>query len=128
MTRLDTVFLPLAERLINEFGKVVIFTSAPLPGEYDRNTGVTTPTSQTTHTAKVSPPDPYKKFFIDGDLIQAGDAKVLLGNQGNDFTPVKGGTLNGWNIDIDSICWEVISTNPIYSGESIAAWELQIRS
>ena len=120
---LDSTFLPLAERLINDFGKVVIFTEKSLPDDYDRDLGEVIPAAPAqTFTAKVSPPDSYNKFFVDGDLIRVGDLKVLLSNQGNSFIPEE-----GWTITLDNSDFKIVNVKPFYSGELIAVWELRLR-
>ena len=119
---LDSTFVPLAESLINEFGKVVIFTSKPKTGEFDRKTGKLVAPTFETYTAKIAPPENYTHSFIDGDLIRVGDQKTIVSNQGNSFVPDV-----GWAITLDSTVWKIVKTNALYSGELIAAWELQLR-
>ena len=122
MTTLDDKLLPKVADILAKFGKVVTFTTSPPASAYDPTTGENAAFTATTHSVKITPPDEYNDKYIDGDLIQRGDVKVLVAGQGLPFTPT-----NGMAVVIDSKTWKIVSLKLIYSGESIAAYELQLR-
>lgn len=120
-TALDLQIGPAVLAVIARVGKVVTWTvksggtKNPTAGTVD---GVTT----TNYTVKCSPPSAYEQRYVDGKLIQQGDAKLILAGQGLAFTPAL-----GQSVTIDGVVWRVLGVDPIYSGELIAAWKVQVR-
>jgi len=125
MTILDDKLLPKVDIIIDKFGKVASLRENFADGDYTAATGAVfgIPAS---HSVKVTPPFPYEHKYIDGDLIEQGDMQVLLSAKAltDDSVP---DPQNGWRLTIDTQTFHVISTSKIYSGESIAAWQLQLR-
>lgn len=121
MTVLDDKLVPKTLSLIAKFGKIVTFVREGLE-IYAPATGHTTQAGPTTFDRAVTPPSPYKTQFIDGDTIQVGDVKVLVAASGLPFTIVK-----GMKVKIDGVIWLVVQCIRIYSGTSIAAYEVQLR-
>lgn len=119
-TSLDTKLIPKAADLVDTYGKSV--TWSVTTSTYNPASGDVSGVAVTTYTVKVTPPEPYSERWIDGDLIRFGDAKVFLAAQGLAFTPAPGQT-----ITIDSTVWIVVAANAIYTGESVALWEAQVR-
>lgn len=122
MTVLDTKLLPVVFNIIEKYGKTVSF-GVQTGGVYDEGTrtysgGTTTPTSK-----KVSPPDRFADELINGDTIQAKDLYVILPAQGLTFTPQV-----GWTVTVDSVVYMTIRVDPIYSGELVAAYQIQLRA
>ena len=118
MTFLDDALGPATESVIETLGRNYTFVTAT--NSYDPATGANT-TSQTSHTAKGTPPESYKIQQIDGDLVRSGDAKILVA--GTVSFAIEAGTLVKFNSQV----WTVIDVQSHYSGENVAAYELQLR-
>lgn len=121
VTTLDTKLVPKAAELVELYGKSVTW-GVTSGGSYNPASGDVTGSSTTSYTVKVTPPEPYSERWIDGDLVRVGDAKVYLAAQDLAFTPSAGQT-----VTIDATVWKAVSANAIYTGESIALWEVQVR-
>lgn len=120
-TSLDKELLPAVLEIINEVGRDMDF-SFPLASSYDPVTGTGSESICKTLTAKVSPPIDYEKRHIDGDSVKRGDSRIFLAAKGLVFTPVV-----DMGVEFDSISFKAISVLPIYSGEQVAAYEVQLR-
>ena len=120
MTVLDDRLVPLALELVAKFGKVVTFKE--VTKDYTAATGDVVESGVTNHSVKVTPPEKYDDALINGDLIQIGDTKISLPKSGLLFTPIR-----GMQVTIDSITWKIEKVSPIYTGEQIALYELQLR-
>lgn len=122
-TELDIELGQAALDIIEEFGKEVVFTEPPKPGDFDPGTGKGTPsTPAQDFTRKISPPDKFSSKFVDDDLVEAGDMMAVVANQGLPFKPEP-----GWSIAFDDFDWKIVDLRPLYSGELIAAYEMQLR-
>ena len=121
MTALDTTLVPAALDLSDRLGKSVTFFTVGL-STYDVATGLGSEIVPTSHVRKISPPQPYSTRYIDRDLIQVGDMKCLVAASGLPFTIEKGMT-----VKIDDAVWKIMMCDALYSGDSIAAFELQLR-
>ena len=122
-TALDDILVPTAYRLINKYGQNAVFHETEVDAsDYNPATGITTIPAASTHTEKVSPPSPYNQTLIDGDLIKVGDMKIYLAAQSLGFTPVR-----NMKVVAAGKTWRIVAANPLYSGEEIAAYELQLR-
>lgn len=117
---LDTL-VPKALALVNRLGKTVAF-KVPASQTYNPATGVVTETGSTDVSAVVTPPSAYHVRLVDGDMIRQGDVKVSVPASGLSFTPVP-----GQKVVIDSKTWHVVAVRPVYTGELIALYELQLR-
>lgn len=120
MTALDTKIIPKVFNLVAKYGKVVTFNSRS-GYTYDETEGTATSTI-TSYSKKVTPPDKYDVRYVDGDLIRVGDSRIFLPAQGLEFTPAR-----GESVIVDSESWTIIKANPIYSGDLVCLWELQLR-
>ena len=121
MATLDTELRLVAQTLISDLGKLVDF-SVPATKTYDPTTGIVTEGAITVHSVKVSPPERYEERFVDEDLIRARDLRISLAALGLAFTPDL-----AMLVTIDSIAFDIIHITPVYSGELIALYELQLR-
>ena len=120
MTVLDDRLVPKAKQLIEKYGLNAIF--AEFAGfSYDETTGIGAASGQT-KTFKITPPTSYDIFFIDGDLIQSGDARVFFAALDCPIVPKI-----GMKLIIGNDHWRVISFSPIRTGEQIAVYEVQLR-
>lgn len=117
--QLDTIFRDLAPKLIGDFGSSATWKSTS--EAYSAATGKTTVT-ETDYSIVISPPEPYNNRMIDGEVIQVGDAQCLLQGKGLAFTPAIADVVLH-----KTVRWKVVGLNPIYSGELIAAYEVQLR-
>lgn len=121
-TEMDTEFVPLALEMIEEFGKTVEIKIYP-DAVYDVVQGETTVGDYVRYVKKIIPPYPYEQKYINGDIIQMGDLQTGIAGSGLGFVPEPGLT----TITIDSTVWKIVNMKPIYSGEQIALFLLQLR-
>jgi len=119
MTKFDDIFVPLAEQLIDDtFG--LSATHRRVTRTYDPATGKNTESNSDT-TIVVTPPAPYEQRRIDGTVIQLGDQRVMMSSkagivpESTDIFIISGQT------------WQAVAIFPIVSGESTAAYEVQLR-
>lgn len=128
--QLDTVFRPLAERLIEQFG--MSMTYIQLAESFDATTGKVT-TTETQHSVIGTPPVPLSKRLASGesyravlgevfDTVEAGDLITTLKAQNLGFTPALGDRLV-----YNNSTWQVVRVDPTYSGELPAVFTVQIR-
>lgn len=122
MTELDEEFVPLATEMIDEMGKTVVFKTYP-DASYDEVEGETTLGDVISYIKKIIPPYNYDHKYIDGDIIKVGDMQTGIAGQGLEFTPEPGLI----EIIIDEQTWKIINMMPLYSGEQIAMFLLQLR-
>ena len=120
-TMLDLKIRASAFNLIAKVGKQVTFTLYP-SAAYDPTDGETTKGSPTQYVKKVSPPSAYKEMYIDGEIIRKGDCRVILPAKDLEFTPEV-----GIEVTIDTVVWKIVGLKPVYSGEQVAAYTLQLR-
>lgn len=121
VTSLDTKLVPKSADLVELYGKAVTW-SVTTGAAYNPASGTVSGGSTTNHSVKVTPPEPYASRYIDGDLVRTGDARVYIAAESLAFTPAEGQKLT-----IDAATWKVVRVNAIYTGESIALWEAQVR-
>jgi|SRR5882672_8759125 len=117
--KLDAQMRALAKGLIKDFGKNV--TLRRRVSTYDPTTGNVS-NSDTDYPVTVSPPAPYSNRRIDGELIKVGDIETLLAAAGN-VTPDPTTDF----VVLDAELWQVVRSDPIYSGALPAAFTLQLR-
>ncbi len=120
MTILDDELLPTAKSLLDELGKAV--TLVEDTRVYDPDTGSVVITPGASHTVKCTPPFPYNQHEIDGDAIRAEDARVFLAGQDIPVTPSV-----EMRVVIDGDTFAIRTVVPIYSGESVVLYGLQLR-
>lgn len=121
MTILDTKLIAEVYNIAQTYGKTVVFQEVG-SSVYDPTTGKTTDSSITNHSVKVTPPSPYSHRLVDGDLIQVRDVQIILPSKNLTFTPTQ-----GMQVTIDSEAFDILEINPLYSGDSICAYDLQLR-
>ena len=123
MTDLDTELIPEIYNIVDEFGiNATFYVDFIDPEDYSPLTGHTTEDTDAGVVRKVTPPEDYADFFIDGDLIQHGDVRIYLPSQNITFTPEL-----GMKVSIGSSDWRAIAIDPIYSGEEICIYKIQMR-
>lgn len=118
---LDARFRSLARKMTGKYGKAI--TLRKTESTYDPATGQTTETT-TDYAVKTEPPQPYEQRYIDGQLIQTGDMRLLVAatDPGLTDTPDL-----EWKALMDGDTWQIVTIRPIWSGEQVAAYELQTR-
>tara|TARA_R100000152_G_C6759123_1_gene183034 strand:- start:595 stop:963 length:369 start_codon:yes stop_codon:yes gene_type:complete len=121
MTAIDTKLLAEVYTIAETYGKSVVFT-VPGSSTYAPSTGKVTEGSVVTHTVNVTPPEQYDRRYVDGELVQARDVQVILPAKNLAFTPDL-----GMKVTFDSEAFDIVSLNPLYSGTSICAYEVQLR-
>ena len=120
-TALDNKLVPKTLAIINKVGRNMDFT-LPLASSYDPVTGTGAESINTTYTVKASPPIDFAQRYIDGDSVRRGDVRIILAAKGLPFIPIP-----DMKIDFDGHSFSTIAVLPIYSGELVAAWDLQAR-
>ena len=132
-TPFDAIFGEVGQDLIGLFG-VQQGSSDTAKGSYSNVTfgRVNRTTNEATKTGSVeaidmSPPIAYKIGDLVPGAIEAGDCKILI--SGNDWraafptTQPKVGDI----ISINGISFNVENPNPIYSGNDVAVYKMQVR-
>ena len=119
MTKFDDIFVPLAEQLIDDtFGFDA--THRRVTRTYDPATGKNASSNADT-TVTITPPAPYEQRRIDGTLIQLGDQRIMMSAK-SAVVPQSADLFI-----IGGVTWQVVAIFPIVSGESTAAYEVQLR-
>lgn len=121
MTALDTKLLAAVYDIAQTYGKDLVF-SVPGTKTYSASTGKVTEGSVVSHTVKTTPPSPYGRALRDGDVVQERDVSVLLPTKNLGFTPDL-----GMGVTFDGEQFDVVGLNPLYSGDSVCAYEVQLR-
>lgn len=120
MTVLDDKLVPKALELINKFGLSATYTTERRT--YDPATRKSVLVT-VEYTVKVTPPFGYDERLIVTEIIRADDSFILIAGSGLAFTPAMGDF-----ILIKTVKWRVARSQPLYSGEQVAAYQLQLRS
>ena len=121
MTRLDVRLIPKIAKLLDTYGKDVIFEEIALK-KYDPENGTVTEAGHVQHPWKITPPEGYEARMIDGETIRTGDERTYIAAQDIPFSPVP-----GMKVSYDSLTWRVVSVQPIRTGEETGAYEIQLR-
>lgn len=123
MTSVDDKLGVTAYRLISKYGSdAVFYVDLISDDDYDPETGHTTPDTPTLETVKAAPPELYSEDMIDGTAIMTGDVYTMIATQGLTFTPII-----SMKLDLLGSKWKIVEVEPLYTGEEIAAWVLQLR-
>lgn len=118
-TTLDIRMIPRVLAIIAKYGKSATFSAST--GTYNPASGNVANTA-TTYSKKIIPPYAYENKYVDGDIIKQGDMRSGVAASGLEFTPTP-----GMSVEIDSATWKIIAVSPVYTGELIAMYELQLR-
>jgi hypothetical protein len=117
---LDTRARATASRLLNKYGKAVVFNSI-IKGSYDTTTGSIASDSVTSINVKASIRD-FNGIDIMSGVVQAGDRKVTMPAIDLSVTPKPSDT-----ITFDGDTYTVIEVHNTWSGELPAVYTLQVR-
>jgi hypothetical protein len=121
-TELDIEAALAALELINENGKAAVFSNYTA-ATYSVSTGKVTAGSPATFNKKIIPPYPYEQKLVDGDVVRVDDMQTGVAASGLGFTPERLKT----TVTIDNKIWTIVNIQPIYSGEDVALYLLQLR-
>lgn len=126
MTVLDDRLIPRTLALIEKYGKLMTF-ALPDGGTYDPTSGAITGDSSSSsssysYSQKATPPEAYVEDMIDGENVYKGDMRVWLPAHQLAFEPQVNMT-----VTIDATVWNVMNVEPVYTGERIAMYGLQLR-
>ena len=121
MTALDDKLVPKALTMITNFGKNATF-KVIAGADYDPLTGEVSQDGTSNIVRKIIPPMTYERKFIDGEIVQDGDLMTGIAASGLTFTPT-----DGMTVSFDNTSWKIVNVQPVYSGELIALYELQLR-
>lgn len=119
MTELDDALVPAAAALLTQFGKTISIEE--VTKVYDETTGKTTIVVVATYTPKAAL-ETYSIALVNGDTVRHDDLKVTIAAQSLAFTPTI-----GWKVTIDTVEWRILRVEPLYSGNLVAAWVMQLR-
>jgi len=119
-TLLDNKILPKVLAAINKVGTNATFKETTKT--YDPTTGATSESVTTNHTIKIVPPAPLNIQLVNGEVYKEGDMVTYIAGSGAVVIPI-----NGMEVTFDSMKFQIVTANPLYSGDDIAAWELVLR-
>ncbi len=125
---LDDVFRDLSSDLIGTLGTTAV-TFTRVTRIHDPRTDRESPTT-TTGTFKISPPERFNTGRVDGSTILATDLMSLvsakdLDDDGFDMTPADDATIT---VEFGGVTYAVVGVGSVYSGDLVAAYELQLRT
>lgn len=118
---LDARLRPKAKELILKYGKTVTF-HVPDSKTYDPETGQVTETGVQDKGVVVSPPRGFEASMVNADTVREGDRRFLMYAKDATVTPVA-----GLEVTMDGERWTVVHVAELFSGELIAAWDVQVR-
>lgn len=128
---LDSVLLQQAFNICNSLGKT--YTCKAQAQSYNPDTGQVT-TTESSVSIIGSPPMEYEDALINEDNFRRGDVRVIVPFKQSDSTDLDSSAFSNFNrgpgqrFTIDGKEFISISATPMYSGESIAAYEYQLRA
>ena len=118
-TELDTAFAEMALEMVEEFGITAAFTAKA--SAHSTATMTTTPGADL-GDVKVSPFFDYESKYIDGDLIRATDQHFIVPGSGLAFVPEQ-----GQRIAYLGVTYQAVRVRQFWSGEQVAAYDVQVR-
>lgn len=87
---------------------------------YDAATGKTTEGSPTVHTVKVVPPGSFQSFLEGQDGRPVSFFGTFISGA-EVFTPSV-----GMKVTHDTVVYDIVRVGPIYSGDDVALWEVEV--
>lgn len=128
-TVFDTKFRALATKLVTKFGITNGTYTKITHGTMNDDTNKVEGGSVTANVIPMSPPIRYNQTDVDGTLIRSDDYLIYI--PAPDFEDAFGASAEIETVDfieVDSRKLRIINTDPIYSGEQIAVYKLQVRN
>ena len=96
-------------------------------GAYDPVSGSYGPGETITHAIKVAPPSAYELDYIDGTLIQRGDAQVEIAADSLPFAPALSSSDTADALVIAGTEYQLIHVEPRYARDAVAVYTVQVR-
>lgn len=121
-TELDLKILPAVLSALSKVGISATIRNSADASDYDPSTGSVTFTPTEYTNQIVAPPQRYNRRYVDGDTILAEDTYTFIAGSGLAFVPSP-----GWEVDLSSETWKVVSVQFLRSGDDVAAYKLQLR-
>jgi hypothetical protein len=126
MGALDDPMGNLAEQIASVFGPTV--TISRTTRTYDPAAGTDSETVSA-YSVKVAPPESYSSGLMgrEGSLVQAGDVKLLVPSRS---LPSGFGAPSAESdtVTLGGVEYAVVAVSSVWSGEQVAAYELQLRA
>lgn len=121
---LDGPFRSLAKTLIGTLGASATLTRTT-PGEYDPISGLSGMPRTTNYSVKISPPERYSRQDVatGQGAIQQDDFRVLVAASALSIEP----SAQTDTLRVAGTVFKVIALAPVYSGDQVAAYEMQVR-
>lgn len=123
MGLLDGILTDAVESVLETLDTVATWTRQPV-ASYNAETDSETAGTPTSDSIFISPPDKYSKKDIDGINVLIDDMKITTSNA---KAPANGYSKETDKITIGSQVFRIITVTPIYSGDEVCAYELQLR-
>jgi hypothetical protein len=120
MTALDDRLILKVLAIVAKYGKTVTFTTVATK-EFSPTTRVGIEAGKVQYPKKVTPPANYSTRQL-SDTVLADDLQIYLPASGLEFTPVV-----AMMVEFDDMKFRVVRAGPIYTGTSVALWDLQLR-
>lgn len=119
-TVLDKKILPIVEKTIKKYGKVLTYT-VESSSSHSAATGQVVVASDDVNKVSIPPYKPDLKY-INGDLVKQDDYFSGVAAKDLTFIPVR-----GMIVLFDSTKYKILRLVPIYSGNQIALFLFQLR-
>lgn len=123
---LDDRLRPLVRDLFEAMGKSATLRRED-QGTFDPGTGTYTGGGTTDHDVTVSPPEGFRQENIDGTLVQASDLQTSIPAKGLPIAPTTGTESLTDTLLVDGTEYQIVRVTPVYSGEQLAMFTLQVR-
>jgi len=105
--------------LLNQFGSAATYRK--ITRKF--NTVTRSNTQSNSDTAiKMKPPEPYNVNRINDTTVKEGDLTTMISGEALSFVP----SSNDFVVFLGTV-WQIVRVSPIVSGDSTAAYELQLR-
>jgi hypothetical protein len=127
-TRLDGIMPAVANRMLDKMGTAATLTSVTR-GVYDGTQGERGQDTIVDIPVKVSPPQNFKKAMPDtGTDVKATDGLVYMGTTAIDGSAIPEPRPEHDSVTLYGVIYRLMWVGPMYSGDLVAAYALQIRS
>lgn len=126
-TTFDNIFRQAAVDLIKVFGVTKGRYTVMSDPIMDDDTNTACPV-ENTKRMQMSPPVKYKRMDVDGTIIRSDDAKIYIAAPHWEAKFHKRVPRSSDVVEVSGQTFTVVNeVNPIYSGDKVAAYQLQVR-
>lgn len=125
MSALDEAFRQVGESLIGALGASATLTLDE--NDWDPASGVETSPEETPIPITISPPAAYTAQEIDGTVVQVDDMKASAAAKKLEELGVNGVDLNKYRLTAGGSTFRIVRAFPVYSGDQVALWMMQLR-